>query len=79
MTTSVVWAAIVGASAMAILARPSPSSEMASKPSSCDYVNVDGQCVEAPDQDPGMIQCCDGSHSHATHRTGACSHHGGIC
>jgi hypothetical protein len=47
--------------------------------SPCDYVNVDGQCIEDPDQNPGSFTCCDGTHSHATHRNGACSHHGGIC
>jgi hypothetical protein len=45
----------------------------------CDYVNVDGQCEPWPDQNRGNFKCCDGTNSHATHRNGACSHHGGIC
>jgi hypothetical protein len=45
----------------------------------CDYVNVDGQCEPGPNGDPGNFKCCDGANSHATHRNGACSHHGGIC
>jgi hypothetical protein len=47
--------------------------------SPCDYVNVDGQCEQGPNQNPGNFKCCDGTNSHATHRNGACSHHGGIC
>jgi hypothetical protein len=45
----------------------------------CDYVNVEGQLIECPDPNPGNFSCCDGTNSHATHRNGACSHHGGIC
>lgn len=43
--------------------------------------NVDGICVERPDQNPGGAtgRCCDGTESHATHRGGMCSHHGGVC
>ncbi|WP_156685602.1 DUF3761 domain-containing protein [Mycobacterium sp. Marseille-P9652] len=49
---------------------------------SCDYVNVDNQCRPGPDhsQDGGGLElpCRDGTTSHATHRQGACSGHGGI-
>jgi len=37
--------------------------------------------VRRPDSNRGGAtgQCCDGSDTHAEHRTGACSHHGGVC
>jgi hypothetical protein len=83
-------AALLGTGALAIFAAL-PASEMAVAhageysstspfPSSpCDYVNVDGRCEQGPNQNPGNFKCCDGTNSHATHRNGACSHHGGIC
>jgi hypothetical protein len=45
------------------------------------YQNRDGDCVERPDSNRGGAtgQCCDGTDTHAEHRTGACSHHGGVC
>ena len=45
------------------------------------YKNSDGGCTERPDQNPnGAIgQCCDGTDTHAKHRNGACSGHGGVC
>ncbi len=40
-----------------------------------------GDCVERPDSNPGGStgKCCDGSDTHAEHRRGACSSHGGVC
>lgn len=47
------------------------------------YINRDGHVVPSPrcgDSDPGGARylCRDGSLSHAEHRTGACSSHGGV-
>jgi len=45
------------------------------------YKNKKGVCVESPDSNRGGAtgQCCDGADTHAQHRTGACSSHGGVC
>lgn len=45
------------------------------------YENSNGDCVERPDSNrSGAIgKCCDGSDTHAKHRSGACSSHGGVC
>lgn len=56
-----------------------PNGHAACRDRAVDYVNVDGQCEPGPDQNPGNFKCCDGTNSHAMHRNGACSHHGGIC
>jgi hypothetical protein len=39
-----------------------------------------GDCVPRPNSSDGNVTaiCRDGSHSHAEHTTGACSHHGGV-
>jgi Protein of unknown function (DUF3761) len=39
-----------------------------------------GDCVPSPNSSDGNVTaiCRDGSHSHAEHTTGACSHHGGV-
>jgi hypothetical protein len=45
------------------------------------YQSKNGDCVERPDSNRSGAtgQCCDGTDTHAEHRSGACSHHGGIC
>ena len=45
------------------------------------YQASSGDCVESPDQNAnGAIgKCCDGTDTHAEHRSGACSSHGGVC
>lgn|SRR5882757_9771616 len=45
------------------------------------YRAKSGDCVERPDPNSNGAkgQCCDGTDTHAEHRTGACSHHGGVC
>ena len=45
------------------------------------YQNKNGDCVERPDSNRSGAtgQCCDGTDTHAEHRTGACSRHGGVC
>jgi hypothetical protein len=72
---------VVAAIVMAAIGSASPVYSAPLSPS-CDYVNVDGQCRPAPDQNPGEggldLPCRDGTMTHATHRNGACSHHGGL-
>ncbi len=48
------------------------------------YVNSDGRCVPRPESNshegslPATAQCRDGSYSYSQHRSGTCSHHGGV-
>jgi hypothetical protein len=48
-----------------------------------DYINSDGNCVHRPEQAPtaptgATAKCNDGSYSFSQHRSGTCSHHGGV-
>ena len=52
-------------------------------PTSGTYTNVDGQQIQRPvmsDTVPAgaSAHCWDGSYSFSTHRSGTCSHHGGV-
>jgi predicted lipid-binding transport protein (Tim44 family) len=47
------------------------------------YVNVDGNCVQRPVSSSSApagatAQCTDGTYSFSQHRSGTCSHHGGV-
>lgn len=49
------------------------------------YVNVDNICIPGPTDDPTLpvpggptAICADGSYSYSQHRSGTCSHHGGV-
>jgi hypothetical protein len=47
------------------------------------YRNSDGVCVHRPASGPGApagatAKCNDGTYSYSTHRSGTCSHHGGV-
>ncbi|MGO9152936.1 DUF3761 domain-containing protein [Mycobacterium sp.] len=44
------------------------------------YRGSSGNCVPSPNSSDGNVTaiCRDGTHSHAEHATGACSHHGGV-
>ncbi|WP_330257636.1 DUF3761 domain-containing protein [Nocardia sp. NBC_00565] len=47
------------------------------------YVNSDGQCVHRPQSAPAAppgatARCGDGTYSYSQHRSGTCSHHGGV-
>jgi hypothetical protein len=44
------------------------------------YTNVDGNHVASPSPNPSgaTAQCRDGSYSYSQHRSGTCSHHGGV-
>lgn len=66
----------IAISAMLAVCTATPAS---AHPPDC-YIAASGDCVERPDSNhnPGSIPCRDGTFSHAEHRSGACSHHGGI-
>lgn len=54
---------------------PSPS------PSTGDgYTNIDGNHISSPSSNPAgaTAQCVDGTYSYSQHRSGTCSHHGGV-
>ena len=48
------------------------------------YVNSDGRCVPRPENSPtegslrATARCRDGTYSYSQHRSGTCSHHGGV-
>lgn len=44
------------------------------------YTNVDGVSVQSPNSNSANATavCEDGTYSHAQHRQGTCSHHGGV-
>lgn len=44
------------------------------------YYNVDGNYVSSPSASPvgASALCSDGSYSYSQHRSGTCSHHGGV-
>ncbi|HEY3610520.1 MAG TPA: DUF3761 domain-containing protein [Pseudonocardiaceae bacterium] len=58
----------------------------AAPPAACGgdyYVNSDGNCVHRPEQAPAApagatAKCQDGTYSFSQHRSGTCSHHGGV-
>jgi hypothetical protein len=62
------------------------SAAIARAPQTCgsdSYVNVDGKCVHRPvqaDRPPAgaTAKCRDGAYSFSQHRSGTCSHHGGV-
>ena len=47
------------------------------------YKNVSGNCVHSPQKAPSWpagasAKCSDGTYSYSQHRSGTCSHHGGV-
>lgn len=66
------------------VAAPAPAP--APKPKTCDsgyYINSDGNCVQSPTYAPSApagatAECRDGTYSFSQHRSGTCSHHGGV-
>ncbi|WP_406637930.1 DUF3761 domain-containing protein [Amycolatopsis sp. WGS_07] len=44
------------------------------------YRNSSGNCVHRPDSNPSgaTARCNDGTYSYSQHRSGTCSHHGGV-
>ena len=44
------------------------------------YINVDGNYVPSPSNNPAgaTARCRDGTYSYSQHRSGTCSHHGGV-
>lgn len=59
---------------------PGASQAKATSCKSGYYRNSNGRCVHVPDGNSGgaTFRCKDGTYSHAQHRQGACSRHGGI-
>jgi hypothetical protein len=64
------------------VAAPAPAAAAAPAASSSGsgYTNVDGNHVNSPSSDPtgATAQCGDGTYSYSQHRSGTCSHHGGV-
>jgi Protein of unknown function (DUF3761) len=62
---------------------PQPAATHGGSCPASEYRNVDGTCVPRPTQaaapPPGATaQCYDGTYSFSKHRSGTCSHHGGV-
>lgn len=49
-------------------------------PTTSTYTNVDGNTINSPSNDPvgASARCVDGTYSYSAHRSGTCSHHGGV-
>lgn len=65
----------------AYMGSPQAAADTVARHSVCGsryYENSDGVCTPRPDGSATGIRCKDGSFSHAAHRQGACSSHGGI-
>jgi cytoskeletal protein RodZ len=61
----------------------SPTSSTPSTNSGSTYTNVDGNTVQSPTYSDSIpegatAQCEDGGYSFSQHRSGTCSHHGGV-
>ena len=83
-TTLTGWLLAAGVGFAAVLA-PAATTTATAAPAfiSCpagDYENVDHACVPRPGSDPdgATAQCGDGTYSYSRHRSGTCSHHGGV-
>jgi hypothetical protein len=59
---------------------PEPAPAQAPSSSGSGYTNSDGNHVNSPSNDPtgASAQCGDGTYSYSQHRSGTCSHHGGV-
>lgn len=65
---------------------PTPAPVAAPKPKTCAagyYLNVDDNCISSPVAAPSTpagatAECRDGTYSFSQHRSGTCSHHGGV-
>jgi hypothetical protein len=57
-----------------------PVATPAAPSSGSGYVNSNGNYVPSPSSNPtgATAQCRDGSYSYSQHRSGTCSHHGGV-
>ncbi|WP_433522968.1 DUF3761 domain-containing protein [Nocardia pseudovaccinii] len=86
-TTSVAPPAAVPAPPAPIAsAPPAAAAPLAQSQPSCgndSYLNSDNQCVHRPQSAPAAppgatARCTDGTYSYSQHRSGTCSHHGGV-
>ena len=73
----------VARSTLSFKSSPPPVVPIRMPASSGTYTNVDGQQSQRPvmsDSAPAgaSARCRDGSYSFSTHRSGTCSHHGGV-
>lgn len=59
---------------------PQTSTQSQTQSSGDGYTNVDGNYVNSPSSNPAgaTAQCNDGTYSYSQHRSGTCSHHGGV-
>lgn len=65
---------------------PAPAATPAPASKSCPsgyYLNVDNNCIQSPTAAPSApagatAKCADGTYSFSAHRSGTCSHHGGV-
>lgn len=57
-----------------------PTAPQQTATSGSGYTNVDGNHVNSPSSNPAgaTAQCNDGTYSDSQHRSGTCSHHGGV-
>ncbi|MGW7533782.1 DUF3761 domain-containing protein [Amycolatopsis sp. NPDC054798] len=61
--------------------QPPPAPDPAPAECGSDYYrNSSGNCVHRPDSNPSgaTALCNDGTYSYSQHRSGTCSHHGGV-
>jgi uncharacterized protein DUF3761 len=63
--------------------KSSHAEEKNAKPEGKGYTNVDGKHVKSPTKAAAppkgsTARCRDGSYSFSAHRSGTCSHHGGV-
>lgn len=59
---------------------PTPAPSTTSPSSGDGYTNVDGNYIPSPSNNPvgATARCRDETYSYSQHRSGTCSHHGGV-
>ncbi|MET8429979.1 DUF3761 domain-containing protein [Nocardia sp. NPDC004860] len=78
------WAAAAFIGASSALAGPAVAAPVLHTAcAASEYENVSGACVPRPEQSPtapdgATARCKDGTYSFSQHRSGTCSHHGGV-
>jgi hypothetical protein len=77
------WLFAVGVGLASVLAPQAAAAPVLIACGAEEYENVDHVCVPRPEQAPAApdgatAQCKDGTYSFSRHRTGTCSHHGGV-
>lgn len=77
------WLFAAGVGLVSVLAPQATAAPVLIACGADEYENVDHVCVPRPEQSPSApdgatAQCKDGTYSFSRHRTGTCSHHGGV-